>query len=147
MQGSSAATETNADPQEIDMIMPASTKIVQQINMAEERLRLAMLASDCQVLDELISPELVFTNHFGQLFQKHDDLELHRSGILKFKTIEPSEMQVKADDGFSVVSVRMKVAGTYSGVEFATDLRYTRIWRVNHKGTWQIVAGHSSIVA
>lgn len=58
------------------------TELTEQISAVEERLRLAMLVSDCKSLDDLISPDLVFTNHFGQVFGKHDDLQTHRSGAL-----------------------------------------------------------------
>ncbi len=121
-----------------------TTDFEQQIMKNEERLRLAMLASDLNVLDELISSELIFTNHLGQVFGKQDDLELHRSGVLKFHMIEPSEILVKACGQFYVVSVRMKLSGAYGGSQFTADLRYTRIWRLSESESWQIVVGHSS---
>ena len=37
--------------------------IKQEILEAEERLRQAMLDSDVTALDELLAPELIFTNH------------------------------------------------------------------------------------
>lgn len=123
-----------------------STDVEHQIAVVEERLRLAMLTSDSGVLDELISPDLIFTNHLGQVFGKRDDLELHQSGVLRFHTLEPSETQVKISAQLAVVSVRMKLSGAYSGSPFAGDLRYTRIWRLSSDDRWQIVAGHSSAV-
>ncbi|MDK1044873.1 MAG: nuclear transport factor 2 family protein [Anaerolineales bacterium] len=33
----------------------------------EERLRKAMLRSDVSALDQLLAPELIFTNHLGQV--------------------------------------------------------------------------------
>ncbi len=122
------------------------TDIEHQITIAEQRLRLAMLSSDSGVLDELISPDLIFTNHLGQVFGKRDDLELHQSGTLKFHTLEPSETQVKTSAQLAIVSVRMKLSGTYSSSPFEGDLRYTRIWRLSADECWQIVAGHSSAV-
>jgi ketosteroid isomerase-like protein len=116
------------------------------ISLAEERLRQAMLDSDVEALDALISSELVFTNHLGQVFGKQDDIALHRSGVLKFHSLEPSEMQMKVDGPIAVVSVRMKLSGAYGGTPFAADLRYTRIWRIEESGAWKIVAGHSSAV-
>ena len=83
----------------------------QQIRAKEGRLRLAMLASDTEVLDELISPNFIFTNQFGQLFSKEDELGLHRSGVLAFHALEPSEPDLRGDDQCIVVSVRMKVSG------------------------------------
>jgi ketosteroid isomerase-like protein len=123
-----------------------STDITHQISLVEERLRLAMLASDCRVLDELISPALMFTNHLGQVCGKQDDLNLHRDGLLRFHTLEPSELQVKMRGDLALVSVRMKVGGTFGNNAFREDLRYTRVWSLSERGSWEILAGHSSRV-
>lgn len=123
-----------------------STAVENQILVAEERLRIAMLASDFGVLDELISSDLLFTNHFGQVFGKQDDLEMHRSGVLRFHTLEPSEKQLKISGKLALVSVRMKLSGAYGGAPFESDLRYTRVWTLSASNTWQIAAGHSSAV-
>lgn len=117
-----------------------------QIAVAEERLRLAMLASDVAVLEELIAPALIFTNHLGQVFGKQDDIDLHRAGVLRFLQMDASEAQLITHAETCIVSVRMKVAGTYGGAAFGADLRYTRVWRPSEGGRWQIVAGHSSAV-
>jgi Domain of unknown function (DUF4440) len=120
--------------------MPNETEY--QIAAAEERLRFAMLASDIGVLDELISPDLTYTSRTGQLFNKQDDLDLHRSGVLKFHTIEPSERSVKIYDRVAIVVVRMKLSGVQDGVPFAGDCRFTRIWHLAENKAWQVVAGH-----
>jgi ketosteroid isomerase-like protein len=103
-----------------------------------------MLSSDHRTLDELISSELVFTNHLGQVFGKEEDLALHRAGTLKLRRLEPSELKVQADTQLAIVSVRMAVSGSYDGSSFTEDLRYTRVWRSSANGNWTIVAGHSS---
>jgi ketosteroid isomerase-like protein len=121
-----------------------STDTIHQISLVEERLRLAMLASDCTALDELISPDLIFTNHLGQVCGKQDDLNMHRHGVLKLNTLEPSEFRVTARDDLAVVSVRMKVDGTFDDIAFKETLRYTRVWCLSETGRWQILTGHSS---
>lgn len=117
-----------------------------QIAAMEERLRRAMLASDVGPLETLISPDLIFTNHLGQVSGKEDDLELHRSGVLRFLTIEPSEMHVKVSGELAVVSVRTRLSGVFSGSPFEADLRFTRVWSQSVRKEWQILAGHSSAV-
>jgi ketosteroid isomerase-like protein len=122
------------------------TNIENQIMLAEEQLRQAMLVSDVEVLDQLLSSDLVFTNHLGQLLTKQADLEMHRSAVLRFNSLEPSEQLLKVDGPFSIVSVRMKLLGIYSGEPFTADLRYTRIWRKTEGDRWQVAAGHSSTI-
>lgn len=123
-----------------------SADLTHQISLAEERLRQAMLASDCQALDELISADLIFTNHLGQVFGKQDDLNMHRNGVLTLHTLEPSEVRTHVTSDVAVVSVVMKVTGVFADMKFHEDLRYTRVWQLSERGGWQILAGHSSRV-
>ncbi len=89
-----------------------------QIERAEELLRQAMLTSDVESLDALISPDLVFTTHFGSVISKHDDLEIHRRGVLKFHTIELTEQKILAMSNVMFVSVRARVTGIFGNSHF-----------------------------
>jgi ketosteroid isomerase-like protein len=115
-----------------------------QIMAAEERLRLAMLHSDVQVLDELIAPELIFTNHLGQVLQKQDDLAAHQSGALKLTGLSPTEQHLQIYASFAIVSVLMHLAGRFEGAPIDFRIRYTRIWSLTPDGSLQIIAGHAS---
>jgi hypothetical protein len=112
----------------------------------EERLRQAMLHFDVIELDALIAPELLFTNHFGQVVSKHEDLESHSSGRFKFIELTPSDRQIQLNDGFTVVSVLMHIVGSYEGTPVETNIRFTRVWAISTNGSIQIVAGHTSEV-
>lgn len=112
----------------------------------EERLRRAMLASDVDALDALISADLIFTDHLGRVFGKEEDLAAHRSRMLRFHALDPAELRIAMHGGLAVVSVRMAVAGSYGGAEFAAKLRFTRVWRRAPSGGWQVIAGHGSEV-
>jgi len=118
-----------------------------QIVDAEERLRTAMLGSDVSALDELLAPELIFTNHLGQLLGKEDDLAVHRLGMLKVKDLRPSEQRVRLNGDVAIVSVRMQLSGTYDGKPGNGDFRFTRVWALSPLKTWRVVAAHSGIVA
>ncbi|MBI5546297.1 MAG: nuclear transport factor 2 family protein [Deltaproteobacteria bacterium] len=124
--------------------MPSSLE--DQIVATEERLRQAMLHSDLAVLDELIAPELLFTTHDGHLVGKQDDLAFHRSGAFRFHGLEPSETRIEAKPQLAIVSVRMRLTGTYNGTRVAEDLRYTRVWQRTPGMAWQVIAGHASVV-
>lgn len=120
--------------------------IERQIEAAEEELRLAMLASDVESLDALISPSLIFTTHFGSIISKQDDLEIHRSGALKFQAIEPSERKVLILNGLAYVSVRVRLSGAFSGSPFQDDVRFSRVWQLSQNNAWQVVAGQATVV-
>lgn len=117
-----------------------------QIIEVEERLRQAMLHHDVSVLDQLISPDLLFTSHYGQLISKEDDLAFHRAGILNLKEAEPSQQQIRLYSDFAIVSVLMHLVGTYEGTPVDQQIRYTRIWLILPDGSIQLIAGHMSEV-
>lgn len=114
-----------------------------QIADLEERLRQAMLQSDVRVLDELIAPQLIFTNHFGQRASKQDDLAFHQSGVLQLKELIPSEQHIQLNPGFAIVSVLMRLLGTYESNPIDLMIRYTRVWSASPSGSMQIIAGHA----
>lgn len=114
---------------------------------AEEKLRRAMLASDVAALDKLLAPELVFTSHLGQILGKQDDLAAHESGLVKVTKLGVSDQRVLVYGDTAVVAVRMHLAGSYAGTPTEGDFRFTRVWSLSDQGEWQVVAGHSSIVA
>lgn len=118
-----------------------------QIVEAEDQLRVAMLGSDVEALNDLLGSDLVFTNHLGQVLCKDDDLAAYRSGALKILSLEPSEQRVKVLGDVAVVSVRMQLSGTYSGAPANGDFRFTRVWARSQDARWQIVAAHSSRLA
>ena len=124
-----------------------SNPIETQIEKSEQRLRIAMCQSDVNALNELLAPELIFTNHLGQVMTKQDDLEAHRSGIVKIETITLLEEHLLFIGDVAIVSVRVRLSGSYAGVKSGSDFRFTRIWALSTGGGWHVVAGHSSVVA
>jgi ketosteroid isomerase-like protein len=118
-----------------------------QIVEVEDQLRTAMLCSDVAALNELLAPDLIFTDHLGQLRGKDDDLAAYRSGVLKVVSLEPSEQHVRAFGDVAIVSVRMQMSGTYGGAPANGDFRFTRVWARSQQGRWQIMAAHAGLIA
>jgi hypothetical protein len=123
-----------------------------EIINCEARLRQAMLCSDVEVLDELLAPELIFTNHLGQLFTKKDDLEAHRAGIIKIESITPLEQTIRivgdsVDAKVAIALVKVNILGSIANARWDADFRFTRVWAATNGDKWQIVVAHSTIVA
>ncbi|WP_143731422.1 nuclear transport factor 2 family protein [Microbulbifer sp. GL-2] len=119
----------------------------EEIVEAEERLRLAMISSDLPILDQLLSENLIFTNHLGQRLSKSMDLVAHESGNLALSSIELSDQKILVSgDSLAVVSVKAKVDGIYSGESAGGCFAFTRVWS-KVSGSWQVVAAHSGIIA
>ncbi|MGK5048875.1 nuclear transport factor 2 family protein [Janthinobacterium sp. GB4P2] len=118
-----------------------------QVLDAEERLRLAMMASDVAVLNVLLADDLLFTNHLGHLLSKHADLAAHEQRLLTITDLRASERHVRINGNVAVVSVRMQLTGSYHDVETHGDFRFTRVWTQDAAGALQVIAAHSGVVA
>ena len=121
--------------------------VEEQIKLVEVSLREAMLTSDVELLDQLLSPDLIFTNHLGHVLSKKDDLNAHASGLLKIENIEVLQQQVQVLNGAAVVSAKVDIKGLYDSSPANGLFRFTRVWHHVENERWQVVAGHSSIVA
>ncbi|MDH5407896.1 MAG: nuclear transport factor 2 family protein [Gammaproteobacteria bacterium] len=124
--------------------MDVLTELMQR---CEERLKNAMLQSDVSALDDLLAPDLVFTNHLGFTMSKQDDLDAHRSGVLKINQIDLSDQKIKVLQDSAVVTVQAHIIGSFNGETSENDFRFTRVWAKASDDHWQIVVGHSCLVA
>lgn len=125
---------------------PMNQSVESQVEECEDRLKQAMLQSNISILDELLSPKLVFTNHLGQIMTKNDDLNAHESGGLNITKIKFSCRKIEIYTEVAVVSVQAHIVGSFAGEESENDFRFTRVWSKAANEVWQVVAGHSSIV-
>jgi ketosteroid isomerase-like protein len=117
-----------------------------EIIALEARIRAAQLNADVQSLDALISDELLFTGPDGQLGTKTQDLEAHRSGIVRFREHEPEELRVRRiGNDVAIAALRARLAVEVSGSLIRGTHRYTRVW-ARENGRWRVVGGHVSAV-
>ena len=122
-------------------------KIVEaQIRELEELLCQAMMDSDVDLLDQLLSSNLIFTNHLGHVLGKQDDLDAHGSGLLRISSISVIEQEVKVLKGTAIVSAKVDINGSYDDAPANGTFRFTRVWNCLSENNWQVVAAHSSIV-
>lgn len=118
-----------------------------EIAGCEANLRAAQLAADVTALDQLIGDELLFTGPDGQLATKAQDLDAHRSGLVRFRAHVPEELRVRrigAD--VAVAALRATLTVEVAGTLVQGTYRYTRVWARDATGAWRVVAGHVSPV-
>jgi hypothetical protein len=82
------------------------------IEILEDKLQHAMLTSDVAILDELIADDLAFTMHTGVMLDKQADLEAHRTGTVRFQTVEISDRQIHPYGDCMIVTLQAELAGT-----------------------------------
>jgi len=112
----------------------------------EARIRRAQLDADVVALDALISNDLLFTGPDGQVGTKAQDLDAHRSGLVRFREHEPEELRVRRiGTDVAVVALRARLAVEVAGTLIRGTHRYTRVW-AREGGEWRVVGGHVAAV-
>ena len=113
----------------------------------EAELRAAQLNADVDALDRLIDDDLLFTGPDGNLASKAQDLEAHRSGIVRFRAHEPEELRVlTVSADVCIAALRARLAVEVAGTLFEGTYRYTRVWARRAGARWRVVGGHVSAV-
>ena len=111
-----------------------------EMEIAEQTLRSAMLASDVLTLHQLIDDDLVFIGPDGSVLSKEDDLGFHRSGEQRITALDFQDQHIRAKGAVASVSVLAHVAGVFKGHAFEGRFRYLRVWH-RTSGGWRVVAG------
>lgn len=118
-----------------------------EIAACEAAMRAAQLNADIASLARLIADELLFTGPDGQLGSKAEDLHLHGSGAVRFRSHEPEELRVRrVGTDIAVSALRARLAVEVNGKLVSGTYRYTRVWARENGTTWRVVGGHVSPV-
>lgn len=111
----------------------------------EERLREAMLTSNVENLNLLIADDLLFISHFGEIVSKDQDIEVHRSGNLKFTEIEILDQRIRPMEKSAVTLTRVRISSIFGTESVTGEFWFTRVWEYR-KNNWQVVSGHCSAI-
>lgn len=110
----------------------------------EEMLRSAMLSNNVELLEELLSDELIFVNHFGQWLSKEQDINAHRSKSLDIAGIEVLEQEIKLFQELAVTVTKVALNGSLAaGESIGGEYSYTRVWK-DVEGKLKVVSCHCS---
>lgn len=110
----------------------------------EEMLRSAMLSNNVELLEELLSDELIFVNHLGQWLSKEQDINAHRSKSLDIAGIEVLEQEIKLFQELAVTVTKVALNGSLAtGESIGGEYSYTRVWK-DVEGKLKVVSCHCS---
>jgi len=105
----------------------------------------AHLRGDADALDSLWADDLIVTVPDMPLMDKKDALSIIRSGRMKFRRYQTSDLRTRLYGDTAVVMGQLSRERESASKEFEDDWRFTKIY-VRRKGRWQVVAWHGSHV-
>ena len=103
----------------------------------------AMVADDLKTLAAVLADDLVYIHSDGDVDSKEEFLQRLRSGSLRYRSIEPTDVRLRTYGNTAVVTGRAKMAVTRGGSDRDFEIRYTAVYRArsNH---WQLVSWQST---
>jgi len=117
-----------------------SAERVREIDRARFR---AMVENDLEQLAALLADDLVYVHTSGEVESKAELLQRLRSGSLRYRSIEPTDVRVRTYGNTAVVTGRSKMAATVGGSDREFEILYTAVYAAS-AGRWQLVSWQST---
>src|SRR5690606_23221361 len=92
----------------------------------EQKLYEAIKKSDVNMLDDLLHKDLLFIIPGGEVITKEIDLKNYRDGNLKIDELFPNIENLNIIDDIAVITLTIKLKGSYNSVFFESKYRYIR---------------------
>lgn len=118
----------------------------EQIQKLEEQLNAALVGSDIETLESLVSDAFIFTDHMGVVHSKAEELGNYASRFFDVKSIVSSGKQITVVNQTAIVSDQLEMTGEYDGIESSSQFRATRVWGCVQSRAWQLLAVHMTLL-
>lgn len=103
----------------------------------------AVRDKDAAALDRILADDYTYTDSRGGVTNKADSLRQTRNQNDQMKAFHTSEEAARVYGDVAIVTGRLRVEGTASGVPYDAEVRFTDILaRID--GRWRAVAAHAS---
>ena len=107
---------------------------------AEHKLLTAMKEGNISLLNEMLHEDLLFVIPTGQTVTKEMDLANLQSGNLKIEDISSSDQEISLIGDNAIVSVIIKLKGSYLNQPVDGTFKYIRTWKLFDDG-WKVIGG------
>lgn len=116
------------------------TKITKEdVIEAENKLFSAQLASNVEILDQLLHDDLVAVTPTGEIVTKEMDLDAHRAKTMIIENVSTEINDIKiTGNNIALTVVTMTAKGKMTGMPIEGRFRYFRVWK-RFDGTLKII--------
>jgi ketosteroid isomerase-like protein len=118
---------------------PSETVTTAQINDLEDRRYAAMVDTDLDTLDDLLSDDVIYTHSDASVDTKKSYLNMLRSGRLVYLAVEHTTDLVLTRPGVAIVAGTMSGSIRMHGAAKTLNSRIAAVW-VTEGGRWRLAA-------
>ena len=115
------------------------TKAEMEVLKINKEYDMAVVKNDVQALERILADDYIYTDTDGSIYNKMQDLEIAKSGDLKFESGMSDDVKVRVYGDTAIVTGRWMSKGVYKGKAFDDKERYTSFY-VRRAGRWQLVS-------
>jgi len=113
-----------------------------QVMMKMQDLRNALLSKDSTSLSVLLADDISYGHSSGLIQTKSQLIRDVMSGFQEYKSIEPSDLNVRIYDNTGIATLKLKVNLNFGGKPMDLNLIATLTWvKINNE--WKLVARQS----
>jgi hypothetical protein len=102
-------------------------------------LKNALLSKDSVTLSSLLADDVTYAHSTGKIQTKAQLISDVIHGVQDYKSLEPSDINVRVYDNASVVTLQLKVNVVAGGNDLTMNLFTTLTW-IKINGDWKLVA-------
>lgn len=113
-----------------------------EVMMNMMNLKNSLVSKDSVTLSKLLSDDVTYGHTNGLIQTKAQLIRSVMSGEQDYKSIEPSDMNVRVYDKSAVVTMNSKVVMQYQGKPLELQMFVTLTW-IKMKDDWRLVARQS----
>lgn len=114
-------------------------KIVDAWTEAEAR-------ADTAFLEKVLAEDFIGIGPLGFMLNKEDWLQRHKSGDLKYQSLNLDEVKVRQYGEAAIITARLIQQASYRGQGVPGQFRMTVVW-VKQPGGWRLAGYHVSPIA
>jgi hypothetical protein len=103
----------------------------------------AYIRGDADALEALCADDLIVQMSEMQVLDKAKSIGILRSGRVKFKRYETSDLRIRVYENAAVVTGRLDRSRIAQGHETDDSWRFTKVY-IRRESKWQVVAWHAS---
>jgi hypothetical protein len=121
-------------------VSAAAMSVPDRLTRMETELRESVVKGDTSFMEKYYADDYAGWSPDGKLLNKQQTIDAFKSGMVKYESIEPTELKVtQYGPNTAIMRASANVKGTMNGQPVDGTYQATRVW-VKRGGRWKVVS-------